>query len=138
MKLEVRIEISDFTSWRKKDFPWGMQSKTGVYVHGVPKIFDGKPVDPLSEDVYYIGVATFTFNSRLQKFYRTLTKGYDHHAGSCNHTGAEKARAMGLTIDDFYSALCPIPSIEECHLAERMLLHAYFQKHGRLPQLNNH
>lgn len=138
MKLGVSIEIPDFTPWGKENFPRGWTTKTGIYVHGIPSTPDQTPIDPLSPDIWYIGVATGRLTTRMWKFYKTLEKGFDHNAGSTNHAGARKAKSLGYDSDDFSTAVCLIDSKEECHLAERILLYMYHQKYGRMPILNNH
>jgi hypothetical protein len=137
MKLELELEIPDFTPWQTRlGLPSSQRQKFGVYIHGLIDTPDGHPADPMDSRVAYIGVATCTFNSRMSKFYRTLTLGYDSHYGSTNHSGARIARDMGYTEENFKTALCVLDNKQEALLAERMLIHLFYQRHGRVPMLN--
>jgi hypothetical protein len=137
MKLELGLEIPDFTPWHPRLGRANSQrQRFGVYIHGLIDTPDNQPADPLDIRVAYIGVATCTFSSRISKFYRTLNLGYDSPFGSTNHTGAQKARDMGYTEENFKTALCVLGNKQEALLAERMLIHLFYQRHGRVPMLN--
>jgi len=137
MKLELELEIPDFTPWQNRlGHANSQRQRFGVYIHGLIAAPDNQPADPLDIRVAYIGVATFTFNTRISKFYRTLNLGYDSHDGSTNHIGAQKARELGYTEKNFKTALCVLDDKQEALLAERMLIHLFYQKHGQVPILN--
>jgi len=137
MKLELELEIPEFTPWQTRlGLPSSQRRKFGVYIHGLVDEPSLQPADPRDSRVAYIGVATCTFDSRMSKFYRTLNLGYDSYFGSTNHTGARTARELGYTEDNFKTALCILDNKQDALLAERMLIHLFYQRHGRAPMLN--
>lgn len=140
MKLQFELDIPEFKPWQKNHLEFGSAAlkSTGVYIHGTPTQSQMmSTVDPLDSNVVYIGVATYRFRTRFDKFYGTLKNGFDHTLGSYNHTGAREALKEGFTADDFATSLCIISDDTMALMLERLLILLYKQKHGHVPRFND-